>query len=115
MFSQKDPKLRLRDIGDAPILLEEAPAPPARSRVLPWVIATALAAVAIIAMLLVWRARRPVSQPLIRLSTDLADLTIAPPIFNPGPAVVLSPDGTRIVYTARGPDGHRPHHGWYRH
>src|SRR5258708_8024801 len=40
---QKDPKLRLRDIGDANRVLEEEPAPTPRTRVrLEWMVAGAL-------------------------------------------------------------------------
>ena len=102
---QKDPKLRLRDIGDAKILLEETPPAPARRQILPWVIAGLTAAIAFVALLPVWRATRPVSQPLMKLSLDLPDFAITSTMLTPGPGVILSPDGTRIVYTGRGTDG----------
>lgn len=41
---ERDPNRRLRDIGDALMLLEDAPAP-SRARVLPWVTAAAVSAV----------------------------------------------------------------------
>ena len=54
---------------------------------------------------LVWRGAGRVSQPLISLSVDLPDFSITQPMLTPGPGVILSPDGTRIVYTGRGTDG----------
>ena len=102
---EKDPKQRLRDIGDARIALASSPevvAPSAPKRVLPWAIAAAAAVVAGIALWGPWRATSPVSQPLIRLDVEL------PQYRNIGRAsgkVVLSPDGTRVVYTGLGSDG----------
>src|ERR1700728_4546366 len=63
------------------------------------------AAIAFVALLLVWRATRPVSQPLMKLSLDLPDFAITSTMLTPGPGLILSPDGTRIVYTGRGTDG----------
>jgi len=60
----------------AEILLEETPPAPARRRILPWVVAGTMAAIAFVALLLVWRATRPVSQPLMKLSLDLPDFAI---------------------------------------
>jgi len=102
---QKDPKLRLRDIGDARILLDETPMAPPRRRILPWVIAGTMAVIALIASVLVWRATRPVNKSLLRLSLELPDFAITPAMLTPGPSVILSPDGTRIVYTGRSTDG----------
>jgi hypothetical protein len=103
---QKDPRLRLRDIGDAEISLDETPAEPTRRRSLPWVSAGTMAPIAFIAPLYVWRATRLVSRPLIKLSVELLDLVLAAALLTPpSPSVILSPDGTRIVYTGRGGDG----------
>jgi len=102
---QKDPRLRLGDIGDAKILLDETSPEPTPRRTLPWVLAGTMAVIALITSLVVWRATRPVSQPLIRLSMEPPDFVITPPMLTPGPSVTLSPDGTRIVYTGRGMDG----------
>jgi hypothetical protein len=62
---------------------------------------TVLAIVAITASALLWRATRPVDHPLTRLSVDLGlealtglNLTVA-----------ISPDGRRLVFPARGPNG----------
>jgi serine/threonine protein kinase len=75
---EKDPRQRLRDIGDARFLLEEAPtkATAAPRRILPWAVA------AILAMI------------------DLGpDVSLATP-DNYGSSVIISPDGTRVVYKA---------------
>jgi Tol biopolymer transport system component len=103
----KDPKRRLRDIGEAKILLEEAPAEAASAPKSSfwWKIAAgALAVIAAIALWLALRAPRPVSQPLTRLSVELPEFAV-PPEGRPGASAILSPDGRRIVYTGRGTDG----------
>ena len=51
-----------------------------------------------------WRAEKPVDKPLVRLDVDLGPEISLPPIVA-GPAsflhsVVISPDGTRLVYVA---------------
>ena len=98
---QKDPKQRLRDIGDAVRLLGE----PQReiqnreSRTQPWILAAALGMAAIGLAGLLWRATRPIEpplQPLVRLSIDLENVSTGGPAN--GVNVILSPDGTRIVY-----------------
>src|SRR5688572_7998292 len=64
---EKDPKLRLRDIGDAWELLgEDGPAAPASSRSkLPWVVAGIAAMIAAGFGLTLWRAPRLDQQPLL--------------------------------------------------
>jgi hypothetical protein len=91
---EKDPKKRLRDIGDAWELLEEtepattAPSQP-RLGMRFWIAAAAvLALVAAGASWIAYRATRPADlKPLVRLNLDLPSSTFA-----------LSPDGTRIAY-----------------
>ena len=109
----RDPQQRLRDIGDARIILARiiAGAPedaagsaapsavvPASSRVLPWALASALA-MAAAAMLILWapwRVEKPVDRPLVRLNVDLgADVTL-PSAVNTWGTIAISPDG----YTA---------------
>jgi len=101
-------KDRLRDIGEARFLLEEpaaqqagAPTPqPSASRFgwIPW----AAAAVAIFAAAatswIAYRATRPAElKPLVRLDVDLgSDVSLASP--SGSSSVILSPDGTRLVY-----------------
>jgi serine/threonine-protein kinase len=108
---EKDPKRRLRDIGDAWQLLEDAPTlPPAKTR-LPWAIAGILAAVSIALGAVLWRSAKPLettSQVSMRLDLDLGpDVTLASTI---GPSVVFSPDGTRLVFVSQGADGIRRLH-----
>ena len=103
---EKEPKRRLRDIGDAWRLLEDAPTQaPARSR-LPWAVAGMLAVVAALALWALWHgATRPTEQPTVRLDLDLGpDVSLA---SSAGPAVILSPDGTRLVFVSQQSDGVR--------
>src|SRR5260370_29055321 len=105
---EKDPKRRLRDIADAWRLLEDAPAETAARTRLPWAVAGVLAVVAIALGVELWRFTRqnettPPSP--VRLDLDLgADVSLG---SSTGPAVILSPDGTRLVFVSQGSDGTR--------
>jgi serine/threonine-protein kinase len=96
---EKDPKRRLRDIGEARILLEEpadlppssSPVPKTRARLaaLPW----AVAAVALAASVAPWlRAPKPVPRPVFRFTVP-----VAPARF---PYIAISHDGTRLAFTS---------------
>jgi len=113
---EKDPKKRLRDIGDMELLLAEAePAAPTAATApspsrlgrLPWI---AVAGVATLAFLVAgagwYRATRPApSRPLIRLNAEIAsDTPLARANVNAN-MLALSPDGTRLALTLRGADG----------
>jgi hypothetical protein len=109
---EKDVKRRLLDIGEARLVIEEQldggtgsieiVPPPERKRVLPWAVAGVSALVAVIALWTLWQATGPVNYPLMRLSLDLRpELTVA----GFGISVILSPEGTRVVYTGRDTDG----------
>ncbi len=76
-------------------------APPiSRSRMLPWIIAAAAVLVAAAVGLGRWRSNPPVEQPLVRLDVDLgAQITLPAPAIN-GSSVIISPDGTRLVFVA---------------
>ena len=104
---EKDPKKRLRDIGEASAWLEAsssvAPSP-GPSRSVAWVIAAALGVVA--AAALSWIAYRAARQtelkPLVRLDVDLGHDAVT---ADGTRSIAISPDGKRIVYAVRTPDG----------
>jgi serine/threonine-protein kinase len=98
---QKDPKHRLRDIGDARRLLTEAENTfrPARRWSLGWIAAVVIAVVLGAAL---WRTKHlgdSPFKPLVRLDVDLG--TNISPGSPPGPEVTISPDGTRLVYVSQ--------------
>ena len=98
---EKDPKKRLRDIGDAWKLLEEEPraaAVPPRAGKAGWIIA---AIVFTLAAVFLWRATRPVEEPLIRLSVDLGPDALTGLSLT----AAISPDGRRLVFPMRGRNG----------
>jgi serine/threonine-protein kinase len=104
---RKDPRTRWRDIGDVRLALEDGP-PAAvgqldRRSPLPWAMVGALAVALILAALAFWRLTRPVPNPLIRLTAELE------PAINPleGANVIVSADGTRLVFNSMGVDGKR--------
>jgi Tol biopolymer transport system component len=95
---QKDPKLRLRDIGDARRLLEE-PAndrQPAQGRSrYGWpVVATVLAAISVSLALVTWTHLREESAPVTKLFFPLPEET-----YDPGrpPSTAVSPDGRHVA------------------
>ena len=98
----KDPKQRLRDIGDVWKLLEDRPAVATRTGTgyVGWAAAGLLALLAAVALWAPWRdPPTPVAQPSLRLEADLGnEVSLLPldiPTFS---SVVISPDGTRLVY-----------------
>ena len=98
---EKDPARRLRDIGDAMALLDDAPlvepVRPARTRWLWPALAVVFAALAGLTWWAPWRHATP---PIT------AKFQVVPPEGHTLWAyVVLSPDGRRLVFTAQGPDG----------
>jgi serine/threonine-protein kinase len=100
---ERDPKKRLRDLGDAWLLLEASP-PVARSRSTGWIVAAALGVGALIAAAGWWWATHPLTtlQPLVRLDVDLGQSATFTTSGNAGADVVLSPDGTRIAFVSQG-------------
>lgn len=105
---QKDPKNRLRDMGDAWELVESgAEAPrglkPAPQRAAIGTIGALVVALGV-ALWAPWRAEKPVDKPLVRLDVDLGpEVSLAPIVAGPSSflnSVVISPDGTRLVYVA---------------
>jgi len=99
---EKDPRKRLRDIGDVWELMEDR-TPPSPARLggsAMWAAMGVLVVALGVALWAPWRTEKPPDRPLVRLDVDLgADITLPPP-GNAGSGVILSPDGTRLVYTA---------------
>src|ERR1700674_1623195 len=115
----RDVKNRLLDSGEARVALDKAsaggpsepgPAPKTpRRTVRSW--AAAAAALAVIAVVLgfaLWRATRPVAHPLMNLSVDLGPDAVLGGAGTSRVALILSPDGTRLVYRSRGGLSVRP-------
>ena len=100
---EKDPRKRLRDIGDAWTLLGDAREPTAAVspvRNVGWMVAAALAIVAAGALWAPWRSSESATaQPLVRLDLDLGqDITLQPLIAPTFSSLVVSPDGRRLVF-----------------
>jgi serine/threonine-protein kinase len=104
---ERDPKARLRDIGDVWIGMDApddtpqaapAAAPPGR-RALPWSVAAMALIIAAGAGFSAWW-RVPPPRPLTRLQVNVgADVSMWVPF---GPAFAITPDGRTIVMTASG-------------
>jgi serine/threonine-protein kinase len=103
---QKDPKQRLRDIGDAKKLLNLASEPaaqksaPSQTR-FRWIAAGALLGLALAGVSWIAFSRLPRAdpKPLVRLNLELPSSALPSSVF------ALSPDGTRIVYAQPSPIG----------
>jgi serine/threonine-protein kinase len=103
----RDPRQRLRDVGEARIALEAAPSkaePPSlpapatvRRTGAPAWLAPILAASVLALGFFLWHATRPPDRPLMNFSVDLGP-DAAP---NNQFTAVISPDGRRLVYSAR--------------
>jgi serine/threonine-protein kinase len=103
---EKDPKRRLRDIGDAADLVEDRSltvAAPDAARILPWAVAGLGIAVAAVALLALWRMGRPVAENVVRFSMDTAPAEmLGPERFCCRPtytSVAISPDGNTVVFS----------------
>jgi eukaryotic-like serine/threonine-protein kinase len=102
---EKDPRRRLRDIGDVGLLLEEgepATTAPSRSRlgITGWVAAGVFALIAVALAVLYFR-QKPPETPVVRATILPPEKTILP--FYGVPSV--SPDGRRLVLPAVSEDG----------
>src|SRR5689334_15080966 len=105
---QKDPQKRLRDISGVTLLLEDRqpeslPQAPARPARVPWIVAGALALVAV-GTGFAWYAARSPDQPLkpmIRLNADLGPGVSMATSSITGSNLILSPDGSRLAYISQ--------------
>jgi Tol biopolymer transport system component len=109
---RKDRRQRIPDAATIRIEIDDAIAAPKDSGAtqiapasmskLPWAVAAALAIIAVLALLALWRETRPIEQalrPLVRLDVDLGpDVSLDSPR---GTDTIISPDGTRIVYVSQ--------------
>jgi predicted Ser/Thr protein kinase len=109
---EKDPKKRLRDIGEAAFLLEEpqelGSVAPLRSRLgwLAWAVAGVSTLALIVSAVLLYNATRPAPlRPLMRLNVEIAPDTPLALGGNAGNMLAVSPDGARLALTLRGADG----------
>jgi len=110
---QKDPKHRLKAIGDWRLLVDETSAQmtaPSTAPIgrLPWVAAAVLAIVAAGASWIAYCATRPAElKPLVRLDVDLGADVSLPATSSaaniPGSNVAISPDGMRLMYASGSP------------
>jgi serine/threonine-protein kinase len=104
---EKDPKHRLRDIGDAWELLDE-PSPeferlaPTNARSLARIAAAALAFIAAALGFGWWRAAQAVEQPLVQLGLELGE-DVSLPALATSNAIAISADGTRLAYVSGTP------------
>jgi dipeptidyl aminopeptidase/acylaminoacyl peptidase len=105
---QKDPKQRLRDIGDARRLLDDSPAPPepvsAPKR--SWLAWTAAAVLAVAAAVFAALWLRPAPLPQVTRFEIHAPPGSTLPLGTPA----ISPDGRTIAFTVNDPDGKRRIH-----
>jgi serine/threonine-protein kinase len=97
---ERDPKRRLRDVGEAWRLLEDGaievkPQPRSLAPRLAWITAGILAVVAGLAVWAPWRSEP--EQHLVRLPFDATAAVTVPPGARIS-SLVLSPDATRLVY-----------------
>jgi Tol biopolymer transport system component len=100
---ERDARRRLRDIGEARVLLEELPshAPPAEPSsarpLLPWIVSAALAIALVIVAVTAWLTRAQPASAMLTASIPLPPgTTFALAGGSPGP-LTISPDGGRIA------------------
>jgi Tol biopolymer transport system component/predicted Ser/Thr protein kinase len=99
----RDPKQRLRDIGEAKFLLEDVPSA-AAGITIPRIGAVGLALTTLIVGIaggVWWKAAAPIDRPLLRLNVDLGP-DVVPGRFTTS---VISPDGLRLVFPGKSADG----------
>jgi serine/threonine-protein kinase len=97
---ERDPKRRLRDLGDRHLMLDGLASPPSRpTGHAGWFVAAGLAVALAAAIVLLWP--KAVDRPLIRLDLDLGSEAPMSALWN----AAISPDGTRLVFRARDANG----------
>jgi len=103
---EKDPRRRLRDIGDIERSLEEPPGPVATSRSrLAWIAAGTFALVTVVLAVRTWHSSQTNSGPVARFSMDIAPAEMlggtASLVSRPSrTAIAFSPDGRTVVFSA---------------
>ena len=103
---EKEPKKRLQAIGDWDLLLNvgaghDPPVEVARARPVAWITGAVLVIAFAGALWGWWRATRPVAHPLMYLGVDLGQDALLAGAGTARVALILSPDGTRLVYRSR--------------
>jgi serine/threonine-protein kinase len=104
---RKDPKQRLRDIGEARVILDEAEeaapvATAARTPKTPWIVAAAMGVAALGAGAMAWRgAGAPAPGGASRFDVNFGRIAVE----GQRSTDLISPDGRRIVFTGHAPDG----------
>ena len=118
---EKDPRKRLRDIGDVSIAIDDAlaalsvanggvtqSAPQSGRLQAPWVAWTAVIALAIAAGFGIWKLSAAIATPAPRVLRVAVSLPASQGFADvPGNAVLFTPDGSAIVYSGRGPHGNQ--------
>jgi Tol biopolymer transport system component len=106
-------KNRLRDIGEARIAIDavlsgalgaprETAEPVSAWRVIVLRVSTGVLAAALaVALWALWRASQPIERPPVRVDVDLGpEVSLQPLNSGLGGSVIISPDGSRLVYVA---------------
>ena len=106
---EKDPKRRLRDIGDAMYLLEGSTASPRatssfRSKAARSIIGATLLLIFVFGIFLFWTRPQPMKQAVVRVGLDFGADTDS---LNIGADAVLSADASRLVLISKDQDGIR--------
>jgi len=106
---EKDPRKRLRDVGDLDLALAPATSPatiPQPRQPIAWMVAATGLAVALAVLAAVhWWPVQPALKPLVRLDVDLGKEARLAQLGDSFGAAIISPDGERLVFTGLNPEG----------